>query len=648
MARRVNPKEFFESLLAGGVADGLVTLAAEQFPIGAKPQWVASQCIAYLLPICASRLWDRIRAQSPSAAAAELERIAQLSTAEAQAIALEAVRAVTPAIAQEQQRRALTLFLASISSTLRQALPKNKDGRSVCSPASLPKNENETCQMLPQSIAPFWPPCDLPESPYQLDDFIAVGGFGAVYAASIKTESVKRAIKVCLDPLYAASLRKEAAVLRDLESHSEAWKDKIVRLYGSKLDADPPYLVYEHVEGGDLAAFLRGFSIVNNGRTPTPSQAIQIVRRIAECIEPAHALGIAHRDIKPGNVLWNGEVFKVTDFGLAHVPSNPHHARSQRTRVSSAHSQFRGAGTLMYMCRAQRNPSAPSRAGSAPPTSFDVYAIGIIWYQLLIGDFQQEMGPSWEAELTQLGVPRKHIGLLRKMVFDPAKLDSTGSTARPADAASLIREIDAVLSAASKTAKRRRREMIRREKDRARKRAERAERIGVLVGGGLLGSIVFGAYGALLGYGAGAGWNRELADATMLSSDQWIGGVQRAGHGPGIAISSLIGIGVWLCGIGKIRRRRRDYGFFDKYINIFKSIEDFGEFLVFEILGALAFGAAYLLLFGLHSLVALPVMLWGVKLHSARQGLVIIGAVCAPLGAVAGGVIAVASGKADP
>jgi serine/threonine-protein kinase len=124
---------------------------------------------------------------------------------------------------------------------------------------------------------------------------------------------------------------------------------------------DPSYLVMELVDGPSLAALLDE-GPVDAART------MGLIAEAAAALQAAHAAGVVHRDIKPGNLLVNQDgAVKITDFGIAHAAGS-----------ASLTSPGTLIGTPAYL--------APERAAGAPATpATDLYALGIVAYQCLTG-----------------------------------------------------------------------------------------------------------------------------------------------------------------------------------------------------------------------------------------------------------------------
>jgi formylglycine-generating enzyme required for sulfatase activity/tetratricopeptide (TPR) repeat protein len=187
------------------------------------------------------------------------------------------------------------------------------------------------------------------------------GGTGVVYKARQIRLGRLVALKILLagaraGPHDLARFRAEAEAIARLQHPN------VVQIYEVGEEKGGPFLALEYVDGGSLAARLRG--------TPLPArEAARLVETLARAVHAAHERGVVHRDLKPANVLLTaGGVPKVTDFGLA-----------KRLDTPAAHTQTGTVlGTPDYMA-----PEQAEGKGVGPPA--DVHALGAILYHLLTG-----------------------------------------------------------------------------------------------------------------------------------------------------------------------------------------------------------------------------------------------------------------------
>jgi serine/threonine protein kinase len=408
MAEKTSVRGFFEFLAAGEMG-GLVTACGAALlpgPVGLLMP-AAGKAIEYFGPALARRLLDFLSRLGEPSGAAALEMVANTSSAEAQRAALEAVQTVAPSATPESQRLAAQ-YLSAIPGSLRRSLLVEENGRSSCPLDLLPRNSEDALRMLPTSIPPYIPPCALPGTDYQLTELIGTGGFGAVYLASHKTEYEPRAIKLCLDSARLQSLRREQVLLRRLIDKGGDWSANIVRLYGHRLDADPAFLVYEYVQRGDLASFVRE-RCHEFGRPLNPEEVLDAIDMIAAGLAVAHPAGLVHRDLKPSNILWSGTTLKLADFGLGAVTRDPDAARGEPRSTLDMSVELHGSGTPLYMCEEQRRSTRPD-------PRHDVYSLGVIWYQMLVDDLSRRLTPDWEDVLEEHNVPSTHVELLGRCI----------------------------------------------------------------------------------------------------------------------------------------------------------------------------------------------------------------------------------------
>ncbi len=203
---------------------------------------------------------------------------------------------------------------------------------------------------------------------YRLTRRIAVGGMGEVWAATDRTLGRSIAVKILKseltsDPQFVGRFRVEAQITASLNNPGIA----AVYDYGETAShpggpKDTAFLVMELVSGEPLSAVL--------ARTPRipVDRVLDVLEQSGYALQEAHARGLVHRDIKPGNILITptGQV-KITDFGIAKV--------AHQVPVTKGGMVM---GTAQYL--------APEQAagGEAVPAS-DVYALAVVGYEALAG-----------------------------------------------------------------------------------------------------------------------------------------------------------------------------------------------------------------------------------------------------------------------
>jgi serine/threonine protein kinase len=198
---------------------------------------------------------------------------------------------------------------------------------------------------------------------YELIEEIARGGMGVVYRARHKGLKRQVALKMILTGSMATFQERER-FLREAELAANLDHPSIVPIYEVGEDENRPFFSMKLVEGSSLAKQAGHFR-------DDPRAAARLVSTLARALHYAHGRGFLHCDLKPSNVLLDGQGKPyVTDFGLA-----------RRTGEDSSLSMT-GAilGTPSYMAPEQ---ATGSRARLGPAT--DVYGLGAILYELLTG-----------------------------------------------------------------------------------------------------------------------------------------------------------------------------------------------------------------------------------------------------------------------
>ncbi|MGD2108545.1 MAG: serine/threonine-protein kinase [Phycisphaerae bacterium] len=217
-------------------------------------------------------------------------------------------------------------------------------------------------------------------SNYLLEARLGAGTFGEVWRAHHHVFNDVVAIKVPTDAQYVRNLQREGVAVHGLRHPN------IVRAIDLDPYADPPYFVMEYVDGPSLRALVDEYG----AKFPIPA-VVTIMRGILQALTAAHDAGLIHRDLKPANILLKGptdnpaaiteRAIKVTDFGLGHVGG----ATTQSIMQSGSRLTDEGrsvAGTLAYM-------SPEQKRGEALDARSDLYACGIILFEMLTGDRPQ-------------------------------------------------------------------------------------------------------------------------------------------------------------------------------------------------------------------------------------------------------------------
>jgi non-specific serine/threonine protein kinase/serine/threonine-protein kinase len=206
--------------------------------------------------------------------------------------------------------------------------------------------------------------------PYRIIRMIGEGGFGEVYEAQ---QGIPIQRRVALKLLRAGLDTREVIARFDIERQALALMDHpgIARVHDAGTTPQGrPYFVMELVDGEPLTQFCDRHRLSIRAR-------LELFEQVCEAIQHAHGKGLIHRDLKPANILVSAQdgrpVARVIDFGVAKAMSG---RLSERTRYTLEQQLI---GTPLYM--------SPEQAEGSPDidTRSDVYALGVILYELLTG-----------------------------------------------------------------------------------------------------------------------------------------------------------------------------------------------------------------------------------------------------------------------
>lgn len=197
---------------------------------------------------------------------------------------------------------------------------------------------------------------------YQLLRALGEGGMATVFLAVQRSLDRKVAIKILRTHNDDDPERTERRFLREGRTLAKITHRNVCGIYDIAKVGDVAYIAMEFLDGGTLVDRQRsGISV---------GESIAIVVQVASALQEAHNQGIVHRDLKPANVMMRGgKVPVITDFGIARELSN------NQTRITTENMIV---GTPVYM-------SPEQVTGGDVDGRSDVYALGIMFYELLVG-----------------------------------------------------------------------------------------------------------------------------------------------------------------------------------------------------------------------------------------------------------------------
>jgi serine/threonine protein kinase len=235
---------------------------------------------------------------------------------------------------------------------------------------------------------------------YRIIDKIGVGGMAVVYLAQDSLFERQVAVKVLAANLFADPENRER-FRRESKSIAHLEHTAVVPVYDCGEDGEQLFLVMRYMQGGSLKDRL------THGAIPPPAAA-DILRRVASALDKAHSLGMVHRDIKPGNILFDSEGNPyITDFGLVKLVE---------ASVQLTHSEFFGtpAYTSPEQCQGEKTVDFHS----------DVYSLTAVLFHMVTGS------PPYQA--------RNTMALLMKHVSDPIPRLEDAAPDLPAELQSVI------------------------------------------------------------------------------------------------------------------------------------------------------------------------------------------------------------------
>ncbi len=213
---------------------------------------------------------------------------------------------------------------------------------------------------------------------YEIMEVLGVGGMAVVYKAFDNIDHRIVAVKILKDE-YLANADFRRRFMNESKAISVLSHPNIVRVFDVSYGEILQYIVMEYVDGISLKEYIEQQGVID------PREALYFVTQILRALQHAHDKGIVHRDIKPQNIMLISDgTIKVTDFGIARF------SRSEtRTMTDGA------IGSVHYI--------SPEQAkGSVTDAKTDLYAVGVILYEMLTGRLPFQSDNAVSVALMQL------------------------------------------------------------------------------------------------------------------------------------------------------------------------------------------------------------------------------------------------------
>jgi non-specific serine/threonine protein kinase len=266
---------------------------------------------------------------------------------------------------------------------------------------------------------------------FVLESLMDRSGSSEVWTARHAKTRELRVYKFALDGVTLAALKREATLFRVLHA-SLGERADFARIMDWNFETAPFFLECEY-GGQNLADWATG-----DGRLATMplGERLGLFLQIADAAVAAHDVGVLHKDLKPGNILVaakpdGGWQVRLTDFGAGGLLEADRIAAMGITRlgmtITTGLLEDTTSGTPLYL--------APELLGGQPPTvQSDLYALGMMLYQLVVGDLRKPLVPGWERDVSD--------ELLREDIAAATDGDRARRLSSVADLAARLRNLE--------------------------------------------------------------------------------------------------------------------------------------------------------------------------------------------------------------
>ncbi len=222
------------------------------------------------------------------------------------------------------------------------------------------------------------------------------GGRSEVWLARHGKTGERHVFKFARDAASLRGLKREITLFRLLQQTLGERPD-MLRLLDWNLEELPYFIEQEYIVGGSLPEWIES---VGGWAALPRALRLELVAQTAEALAAAHEAGVLHKDLKPGNLLVNTRKPEapqvcLVDFGSGRMLDAGHWQGLEITRMGFTQTLAAGeqtSGTPLYL--------APELMAGQPATvRSDLYSLGVLLYQMLVGDLRRPLAPGWEREV---------------------------------------------------------------------------------------------------------------------------------------------------------------------------------------------------------------------------------------------------------
>lgn len=228
---------------------------------------------------------------------------------------------------------------------------------------------------------------------WRLTEQMGAGGFGEVWLAEHFETGERRVFKFCFHRDRRRELQRELTLFQILKDQLGE-RDDIARILDWNFEDAPYFVESEYTEDGRLGDWIHR---IGGCRHISLAQRLDIVAQVADALAAAHSVGVLHKDVNPGSILVqelpDGQLcVRLADFSIGMLTDDAEVDPEHFSVLDMSQDDGLKAGTGIY-----RAPEVLE--GRAATIQADIYALGVLLYQMVIGDLNRALGSGWEREV---------------------------------------------------------------------------------------------------------------------------------------------------------------------------------------------------------------------------------------------------------